>query len=116
MLFVLAATSRAMRTLAASELRQRHHDHLKGFFPHPPRFLAALRQFNAIVAGSVALAYFEGVTESWSPNECNIYLPCDKYEDFLNYVQFHEGYVIDASDEARAKVAGMVTGLQWVRG
>lgn len=114
LLYLWAVTAKWTRFWAGRELRNRHTDILKLFFKDPDVFLEGLGRFDGIIAGPVALAYFEGHPGIW-PNTCNIHIPFQHYETFLAYVQDVEEYVVDNSPKALLKNQEMVLGTQLVR-
>lgn len=113
LLYIWAVTTKWTRIWAAWELRNRHIDILKLFFKNADSFLKALGRFDGVIAGPVALAYFEGHPGIW-PDTCNIHIPFQHYEAFLTYVQDMEEYVVDNSPKALLKNQEMVLGTQLV--
>lgn len=92
MLYVWALVSISIRAVVALEFRNRHERYLEPFIGNVALFMEQLRNRGGIVAGSLALAYFEGA--SWSANNCDIYLGYFDHPHFLSYLKKEEGYTV----------------------
>lgn len=114
LLYVWGLTCKETRKVAAQELRFRHTRILRRFFPDVTRFLNTLGFFNAVVAGSLALAYFDGWA-AWSPQNCDIYVPFLQYQAFVWTMQEIEGYELVDEMAYWQKKRNILHGPQTVR-
>ncbi|KAI0712624.1 hypothetical protein C8Q76DRAFT_797458 [Earliella scabrosa] len=78
-------TSRALFTVAATVLRQRYHASVVPFFSDVARLDQLLRQYGALISGSVALQFFLN-EEPWTPGDLDIYVPAKYYRAFVQTI------------------------------
>ena len=102
-------TSRSIFKQVAVLLRRRYEECVEAFVPDVQRLDRMMRDAGAIISGSTALRFFLD-EERWIPGDLDIYVPDDRYEQFVmqtitdaatsfRYVPRHPLWPIEATDD-----------------
>lgn len=99
MLVILSAFSPAMKSRIDSILIERWNEYLRRVVVAPIALRAMLRLTRSVISGSSALHFLLDSPRSWSPGDCDIYVPNGAALRMIDHLRRTEGYVFCNSPE-----------------